>query len=62
MNAILSRFYNPNHLIHIESDPTIKIEDIITKQKDLYGKEEFFNNYIRTNPCPQWPSRAKKPP
>ena len=45
VNAILSRFYNPDHLIHIESDPTIKIEDIITKEKDLYGIEEFFDNY-----------------
>lgn len=45
VNAIFSRFDNPDHLRHIETKTTTTIENVINTQKDLYGIEEFFDNY-----------------
>jgi len=51
VEIIFSRFgkTNPNipHLQHImcNNDGNIKFSDIINKKKDLYGIEEFFDNY-----------------
>ena len=47
VNAILSRFTNPQHLRNIETDDQTKIEDIILSKKDLYGITEFYNNYTQ---------------
>jgi hypothetical protein len=45
VRAIYSRFDNPEHLLHIECDPTILLEDIVQTNQDLYKLEEFFDNY-----------------
>ena len=45
IKAIYSRFTNPEHLKHIQCDNKITLEDVIEQNKDLYGIEEFFNNY-----------------
>jgi len=34
-------------LEHIQADKTIKLEDVIRQKKDLYGIEEFFDNYTQ---------------
>jgi len=51
IHAIFSRFENKigtnPHLIHIQCNPNIKLQDIIDSNKDLYGIEEFFNNYTK---------------
>jgi hypothetical protein len=47
ISAIYSRFENPEHLYHIQCDNNIKISDIIKSQKDLYGINEFFDNYTK---------------
>ena len=45
VKSIYSRFLNPDHLEHIQCDKDTKFEDIIECEKDLYGIEEFFDNY-----------------
>ena len=46
IKAIYSRFTNPSHLNHIQcNNDKITIADIIESNKDLYGIEEFFDNY-----------------
>lgn len=45
VNAIFSRFDNPNHLRHVETNTSTTIENVVKTQKDLYGIEEFFENY-----------------
>jgi len=49
IDAIFSRFENPSHLEHIQSDKNVKLIDIISKSSDLYGIQEFYNNYTRTD-------------
>ena len=43
--SIYSRFYNKEHLKHIDCDPNIKIEDIINAKNDLYNIINFFKKY-----------------
>jgi hypothetical protein len=45
IKAIYSRFQVPQHLNHIQSNPKVTLENVITEKKDLYGIEDFFNNY-----------------
>jgi hypothetical protein len=46
IKAIYSRFLSPAHLQNIQcADTTIKLQDIIDSAKDLYGIEDFFDNY-----------------
>ena len=41
-----SRFNSVDHLQHIHCDDTsVQIKNVIEKSKDLYGLEEFFENY-----------------
>jgi hypothetical protein len=47
VKAIYSRFYNPDHLLHVECDTTITLEQVIQSKKDLYGLEEFFDHYTK---------------
>jgi hypothetical protein len=49
VKAILSRFHNTKHLRHIQCEENITISDVISSKKDLYGVEEFFDNYINNN-------------
>ena len=49
IKAIISRFQNPTHLEHIQVDKTIKLNDVINKSEDLYGINEFYNNYTQSN-------------
>jgi hypothetical protein len=47
IKAIYSRFLSPAHLRNIQcTDTTITIQNVIDNAKDLYGIEEFFDNYI----------------
>lgn len=52
IHAIFSRFENKigtnPHLTHIQCNPNIKLQDVIDSNDDLYGIEEFFNNYTKT--------------
>jgi hypothetical protein len=45
VKAIYSRFQNPEHLQHIECDPTITLKNVVESKKDLYHLKEFFTNY-----------------
>jgi hypothetical protein len=45
INAIYSRFQIPIHLKHIETNESTTLQDVVTQKKDLYGIEEFFDNY-----------------
>ena len=45
VNAIFSRFDNPSHLRHVETNTSTTIENVVNTQKDLYGIENFFDNY-----------------
>jgi hypothetical protein len=47
VNAIYSRFEIPAHLEHIECDKNIKVNDVLNSKLDLYGIEEFFDNYTK---------------
>jgi hypothetical protein len=49
VKSIISRFTNPMHLLHIQSDQTIKLIDVVKSQTDLYKINEFYNNYTRNN-------------
>ena len=48
VKAILSRFTHPAHLNHIQSNPAITLPQVLASKQDLYGIENFFDNY--TNP------------
>tara|TARA_Y100000034_G_scaffold107273_1_gene136669 strand:- start:271 stop:891 length:621 start_codon:yes stop_codon:yes gene_type:complete len=48
-DAILSRFWLPDHLKHIQSNKNITINSVITQECDLYGVENFYNNYTSPN-------------
>jgi hypothetical protein len=47
--SIYSRFTNPAHLVHIQSDKNIKLNDVLTSKTDLYKIEEFYDNYTTKN-------------
>lgn len=47
--SIPSRFKIPTHLQHIQSDPKIKLEDVLRTGNDLYKIREFYDNYIKPN-------------
>ena len=49
VKAIYSRFTNPEHLEHIQCDPTITIEKVIEASEDLFKINEFFTNYTTEN-------------
>ena len=55
VKAIYSRFNNPDHLLHIQCDPTIKLSHVIETEKDLYGIEEFFDNYTNKDTKRNYP-------
>ena len=48
-DAILSRFWAPAHLKHIQANSNITIKNVIDNEKDLYKIEEFYNNYTTNN-------------
>jgi len=51
VKSILSRFdNNPGHLDHIQTDKRTTMGDVIQQGKDLYGIQEFFDNYTKPNP------------
>ena len=45
VKAIYSRFEMPDHLVHVQCDRNIKLRDVINLEKDLYGIEDFYDNY-----------------
>ncbi len=45
IKAIQSRFGQKEHLEHIQCNPTITLKQVIETQQDLYGIENFFDNY-----------------
>jgi len=47
--SIRSRFTNPVHLEHIQTDRNIKLNDVLTTEKDLYKIKEFYDNYTKIN-------------
>jgi len=52
VDSILSRFHMKVHLQHIQcKNNLLKIKDVLESKKDLYGVEEFYNNYTRPIPC-----------
>jgi len=49
VKSIFSRFGDINHLQHIQTDKNIKLSDVLNKSSDLYGINEFYNNYTQPN-------------
>ena len=49
VKAILSRFTHAGHLLHIQANPNTTIQDVITSKQDLYGINNFFDNYTTMN-------------
>ena len=47
--AIESRFTNPVHLDHIQSNRSVKLKDVLSSGKDLYNVREFYDNYTKPN-------------
>ena len=48
IKAIYSRFQLNEHLFNIQSpNKNITIQDVINKKDDLYGIEEFYDNYTK---------------
>ena len=45
VKAIQSRFHDPAHLAHIQVNPSITLQQVIERKQDLYGIENFFDNY-----------------
>ena len=44
------RFHIPEHLSHIQSaNINIRLGDVLTSGKDLYGIRNFYNNYTQKN-------------
>ena len=48
IKCIYSRFQNAWHLKHIQS-PNCSLQQVLEQNKDLYGLEEFYNNYTSLN-------------
>jgi len=49
IKAIQSRFNMPQHLAHIQCNPSITLEQVLETKTDLYGIENFFDNYTTHN-------------
>ena len=47
VKAIQSRFHQPEHLAHIQINPSITLQQVIQTKQDLYGIESFFDNYTK---------------
>lgn len=47
--SILSRFNEPQHLLHIQSNKNIKLQDVLDTGEDLYKLREFYDNYTKQN-------------
>lgn len=45
IKAIQSRFHDPVHLAHIQVNPSVTLQQVIERKQDLYGIENFFDNY-----------------
>lgn len=48
IKAIQSRFGQREHLAHIQTNPSITVQQVIDTQQDLFGIENFFDNYTNT--------------
>ena len=46
VKAILSRFNHSAHLNHIQANPNTTLPQVLESKKDLYGIENFYDNYI----------------
>lgn len=49
INSIYSRYWNPEHLLHVQTNTNTKLSDVISQMKDLYQIEEFYDNYTKPN-------------
>ena len=49
INSIYSKFFDSNHLRNVETASTTTLRHVINQKKDLYGIEEFFDNYVTKN-------------
>jgi hypothetical protein len=49
INAILSRFNNISHLMHIQVPKYVVLDDILSSKEDKYGIIDFYNNYTSIN-------------
>ena len=49
IKAIQSRFDLKQHLLHIQCNPSITLDQVIDNKKDLYEIENFFDNYTTRN-------------
>lgn len=47
VRSILSRFTDPLHLDHIQTNRNTTIQDVVDSSKDLYGVKEFYGNYTQ---------------
>lgn len=48
--SIPSRFTHPIHLDHIQTDSSIRLDDVLSSGEDLYKVREFYDNYMKPNP------------
>lgn len=51
VKAILSRFTNAGHLAHIQANPKTTLQQVLQERKDLYGIENFYENYTTAPPA-----------
>jgi hypothetical protein len=49
VKAIMSRFSFPDHLEHVQTDRNTTINEVITRENDLFGISEFYSNYTTKN-------------
>ena len=47
VKSILSRFTDPLHLDHIQTNRNTTIKDVVDSSEDLYGVKEFYGNYTQ---------------
>ena len=50
VDSIYSRFDSRYHLRNIQTEIETKPKDVLEKKEDLYGIEEFFDNYTKPDP------------
>lgn len=50
VKAIQSRFSLPQHLAHIQANPVTTLSQVLSTKQDMYGIENFFDNYTNSNP------------
>jgi len=56
VRSIYSRFQLDTHLDHIQCpDPNISLSDVLASGQDLYGINEFFDNYTQPDPRRNYP-------